>query len=1173
MTCSACGAPLVEGARFCASCGQPLQRRADERRVVTVLFADLVGFTSLSETRDPEQVKNLVDDCFELLVADISAFGGQVDKIVGDAILALFGAPTAHEDDAERAVRAALRMQRSIGDWASNTGADALRVRIGINTGEVLTGALRAGGDYTAMGDVVNTTQRLQTAAQPGQVVVGATTHAATRHVLRYTALGAVRAKGREELVEAWVAEEAMLPPGARPGRGATPLVGRDHELNLVSGAVTNACKRHRAQMVLVMAEAGMGKSRLAEEAAAVAECSHGVTVLEGRCVPYGEANVWWPVAEALRSTCEVGLGAPLEVAREQVTARVRAGMADATQAEIERVTKGLLHVMGYEGSLSGIDPTRAREEVVRSLLEFIEGWAKQRPVVVLLSDLHWADDVVLELGDTILERLAALPVVLICTARHGLFERWQPRVGRHNTLVLNLDSLDREASAELLDAMVEGPLPDDLRTLLLDRSGGNPFFLEELVALVAETGVSALDRPPGAPPRLAGALGVELPYTLRGLVAARLDALTADERGVLEDAAVLGRRGEVAALAIMGEHTHDTIDVHGAVGGLVDKDVLVVGDDAWWSFRSDLVREVAYGMLTKADRAKRHLGVARWMEAHSAASPGDVDRIAHHYATSAVLVLELGGHDLVDTAELVDKAAEWLDRAITGAEGAELYVVVAHLADHALVLGDALDETQKLRFLLARARALVAQRELVRAGADLVTASAAAIEVGGTARAEVLLVRGDLEQKSGDLGASRATLAEALDGYRAAGDERGVGDALRSLGLTEMFSDRGEDAQGAFAEALALSRRLGDRRGEAWALQHLAWLSYTSGDVVSAEAWCNGSIEAFREIGDAGGLGWAMGLLSFVRYHQGRFDEAEAIAVPLVDEAAQRGDRWAEGMMRNLLGLLALWTGRTNEAVEHGQVALSRFTDMGDWYGLLLAVGVLGRSLVASGRVEEGFAVINGASVSTAALNVSTATEMLSAHLAGAAAQAGMPERSPARPGTTDFERVLQIGWVDREVALALLALQCGEADTGRDILERVAVGDHAVGFGGAALALARAAAGDLDGAVDAAMVVGAGDHATYSDRVLALIGGGLALAAQGEADRSGAMLRTAQELADSTDDALVRATVRLAVARAGERLGRDASDELRRAQLTFAAMGIGATGWDTAFRLVLDP
>jgi len=493
-------------------------------------------------------------------------------------------------------------------------------------------------------------------------------------------------------------------------------------------------------------------------------------------------------------------------------------------------------------------------------------------------------------------------------------------------------------------------------------------------------------------------------------------------------------------------------------------------------------------------------------------------------------------------------------------------------VTSQALALGDALDDAQQLRFRLARARAAVMQRELQRAAADLVAAAAAATAVGGTAQAEVLLVRGDLEQKAGNLPASRLTLADALEAYRAAGDERGVGATLRTIGLTEMFSDDIEASRAAFSEGLATSRRLGDRRGEAWALQHLAWVSYTTGDVVAAEDWANSSLEAFREIGDAGGLGWAMALLAFVRYHQGRFDEAEAMATLLVDEAGQRGDRWAEGMMRNLLGLLALWTGRTHLAVEHGQAALGRFKAMGDWYGLLLAVGVLGRALVACGRVDEGFAVFEDAAATIDKLDIQTARDLVVINLTCAAAQAGTVSRSPIKPATADFDRALQLGWTEREVALALLALQSGDAATAHSILERVAVDEQASGFGGAALVLARAATGDAEGAVAAAQVVGGGERATYSDRVLALLGGALASAHVGVEDRARSMLGAAERLVDKTDDALLGVVVHLAGARVSEHFGADVTDELRRVEAALAAMGITEPGWDTAFSLMLD-
>src|SRR5882724_7136502 len=260
MRCPACGEGVPEAARFCPECGHGLASRPDERRLVTVLMADIVGFTALAETADPEHVKNLVDRTFERLVADVRAFGGELDKIVGDAIIASFGVPIAHEDDAERGVRAALQMQETLEELAADQ-PNKIFLRIGINTGEVLVGAMRAGGDPTVMGDVVNTASRLQTSAQPGQIVVGPATYAATRRAVRYEALGQLSVRGRDETVEAWVALHATTAPGRRRGRGARgALVGRDAEMGVLRHAFSIARSRRRAQLVLLLGDAGIGK-------------------------------------------------------------------------------------------------------------------------------------------------------------------------------------------------------------------------------------------------------------------------------------------------------------------------------------------------------------------------------------------------------------------------------------------------------------------------------------------------------------------------------------------------------------------------------------------------------------------------------------------------------------------------------------------------------------------------------------------------------------------------------------------------------------------------------------------------------------------------------------------------------------------------------------------------
>jgi class 3 adenylate cyclase/tetratricopeptide (TPR) repeat protein len=1145
-----------------------LHHRSDERRVVTVLFADLVGFTSMAETRDPEHVKNLVDRCFERLVLDIAAFGGRVDKIVGDAILALFGAPVAHEDDAERAVRAGLAMQRTLEDWATTDDERALRLRIGINTGEVLVGALRAGGDYTAMGDVVNSASRLQTAAQPGQVLVGPTTVAATRGVVQYRSLGPLTVKGREEPIDVCVAEEVLLPPGARPNRGRAPLVGRDSELGLMGHAINTAVSRRRAHLLLLIGEAGMGKTRVAEEAASKAACDHDALVLEGRCVPYGEANVWWPVAEALRAGCGITADDSPDVARERCMETVRGALGDAVSAEVERVTNGLMHLMSYDGPLRDIDPTRAREEMVRSLFTFVESATRRRPMIVLLSDLHWADDIVLERMDELMERVAGQPFVLIATARHSLQERWNPKPGRHNAVVLNLDPLDRDAATALLGALVEGDLPADLREVLLDRSGGNPFYLEELVSLLSEAGMV------GGAPSLYGR--TELPDTLRGLVAARLDGLTLDERRTLDDAAVMGRRGPTKALEIMAREMHGVADISAAIDGLVAKDVLVI-EQGLWSFRSDLVREVAYGTLTKADRVRRHAGIAKWLEVHNPDSAADIDRVAHHYAVAAALVQDIGavshfaGQDhLVSLAPgaLVERAIYWLERALKQSESGELHMVTVQLATQGLDLGDDVAIDARLRFLLARARAEIQLRELDGARDDIELAMETAVDDSG--RAHVLLVRGDLEQKSGELDASVASLEAAIDAFRVLGDECGTADGLRSLGMTLMFQDHNAAAEAAFSDALELYKVVGDRRGEAWALQNLAWLAFSQGRADRADAWLQESASTFSEIGDAGGLGWALGLLAWVRFHQGRYAEAERLAEQMLSEARERSDRWACGMMLVLLAALRLFTGRAAAAIEPAREARELFASMADWYGSGNALGVLARALLATGNIEEAFGVLDEMDIVSRDVRPDQWAPLLSAV---AAAQVGLPDRAAhlSRESLEPEHEPGQIGFTDATIAFGLMRLQQGDATGAVELLEPVVHAAPAKSKNTnaiSALALALAAAGKPEDAIARAEEVLTEGIGTYMDATVAFEAKGFALAQQGDAEGSAAIFQEARARVEETDDVLNGALLRLAEASALVALGDPRADTFAAAaDETLASLGLSDTAWRVAF------
>jgi class 3 adenylate cyclase/tetratricopeptide (TPR) repeat protein len=1176
MTCPVCGANVAAGARFCSSCGHALERRGDERRVATVLFADLVGFTTLSEQRDPEQVKNLVDSCFERLVEDINQFGGQIDKIVGDALLALFGAPIAHEDDAERAVRAALRMQETVSSYRDATGA-GVQLRIGVNTGEVLVGSLRAGGDYTAMGDAVNIAQRLQVSARPGSVVVGRSTHAATRHVIGYRPLGAIAAKGREEPVEAWEALSTLLPPGYRPRRVQAPFVGRDRELGLLAHVIDGAAVRRRGQLVLLLGEAGVGKTRLAQEVADRARRTRGAVVYEGRCVPYGEANVWWPVAEALRQACGIAADDPLAVASQRGAEAVSAVLGvPADAAEVARIATGVLFLMGYEVALREIDVQRAREEATRAVIDFIDASASLHPVVLVLSDLHWADDVVFELLDVLVDRLSRSPIIVVGTARHELHERWRPPWGRHDGLVLNLDPLGPDAAAALLDALAESELAPEVRQQLLDRGGGNPFYLEELVALV-----SAADGTPSGP-REGREATLDLPDTLRGLVAARIDGLSASERSTVEDAAVWGRTGPVAALERMAEAIRGGW-VATVLEALVDQEILVV-EGARWSFRSDLIREVAYSTLTKADRARRHYGIAAYLEQASPdrheATERTVDVIAFHYAAAAELVEELGPVDQVPP-DITSKALDWLEEAGRRAQVTQVLTVAQRLYAQAIALhGDVGDDPDQqarhVRLLLGRAQAQAGLRQLDGARYDLERAMALTRALGDRhAEAKALLVRGDVEQKAGELEQAATTLGEAEARFAELGDTGEMAEALRFRGMTYIFQGAHDDAERCISRALEAYRSLGDRRGEAWALQNLAWISYMGGQAGEAEERLTESADLFTTLGDVGGLGWALGLLAFVRFHQGRHAEAEELGARVLEQAHARGDRWGEGMMLVLMASVRLWSGRADRAVEPAGRARELFATVADAQGSAQAEVTYGRSLVTAGHVAEGLAVLSSATERLPqSLDRDGIRALVAAGLAGAATQIGDPalasEALAAAPAAWDAR---SIGWGERVAAHGLSLLQLGEVGAAIEQLVPV-VSDLDGGtfpYGQSSLALACAAAGRRRDAEQLHEQVESAPRATYLDRAMSRLAVELARAGEGDRGAADGLAELIADL-DGTDDRVAQAVARLAESMVLESFGVPTSElAAQLAEQRLEELGIMAEGWRTVFRVAL--
>jgi len=1147
VTCPSCGAEAPPEAHFCPSCGHALVTRPDERRIATLLFGDLVGFTALAESADPEQVKRLVDMCFEAMSGDVLAYGGRVDNIVGDEIVAIFGAPVSHEDDAERAVRCALQMQRTLASLRERLGAD-VEMRVGVNTGEVLVGALRGGGDVTAMGDVVNTASRLQSTAAPGQVIVGPLTEAATRDAIRYEPLGPLQMKGRDEAVEAWAALETVAPPGGRRSRARTPIVGRDTELSMLRGILDAAASRRRAHLVIITADAGVGKSRLVGEIVRSAEDTSAARVLRGHCVPYGE-DVWWPVAEIIREVCAIDRGP--DDTTETVRAAVNDALseiagADLDEDDLDRTSRGLLYLLGHGEDLHDIDPTRARDEAIRSVLHLLTAIARGQTLVMTLSDLHWADELVLTLVGRLVEGLRGLPFALFATTRPELLDRWRPEPGRHNLTLLHLDPLDADAVTALARELLGPDVDPELVAVLYERSGGNPFFVEELAALLRETDFeqAAHTLDPG-----------RLPATLRGLVAARLDALSAGERNVLEDCAVVGSSGSIDTVRALVDARGDAIDVDDALVRLAARELIDVnGRD--FAFASEVVRDVAYGTLAKAERARRHATLGAWLAESPGAetSTAPVERAAHHYGIVAELLRELGSVTGV-SVEFAARALPVLEAAARRATDSEVWRNAARLYDQCLALTDGeTPETDRWRLLLGRAHALAERRELAEARADLDEVFEDAPK-GGRVHAMALTQLGELHQMEGDYPASFATIEDALLLWRALGDEHGLATALRTQGRTAMFHGDLGQAEADCTEALELYRNLRDRRGEAWALQNLATIAFFRGDAELAEQRLSAAGEMFHDLNDWGGLNWSWAILAWTRFIQGRTAEAEQIATEQLPESEARGDAYVSGILEMLLGNIAMWEGRSALAVERARRAVSRFRLLGDPWAITNSRAVELRAQIAVGEIDVALAQLNDA--------VDDGVTMIPALRAQVLVQLGAPEALPESLHLQGTQS--NAGFTgERQRTLGLALLQAGRVPEALAELEPIAGAASAGPADRAALALAYAAAGRTS---DVHALATGGAEGTYLDRLQLGLAHAFALLQDGDAQAPAAFDAVLSTI-DTTESRLDQAIVRLARAHAWKALGRgDAAAAEHEANARLTSLDIDAPGWVTVF------
>jgi class 3 adenylate cyclase len=609
-TCTRCGQENPENASFCNACGAALAaegRTSEERRVVSVVFVDLVGFTSRAERLDPEDVRAFLTPYYERVRSELERFGGRVEKFIGDAVMGVFGAPTAFGDDHERAVRAALAVR----DWA---GEDGLQVRIAVNTGEAIVDLEARLGQGQAMiaGDVVNTAARLQTAAPVGSVLVGEETYASTRASIEYQpGFEPVKAKGKAEPVQAWLALRASAPAGERP-LSPIPIVGRERELEVLKGIWDRVAAERRPHLVTVFGPAGIGKSRLGLELMEYVGAQDG-RVLRGRSTPYGASSSYGAFVQHLKQVAKVYDSDELPEARAKLSAAV-ADLVGPDAADEHAAHLSLLAGLDDEGDAPD------RETLFFSARLFVEALGAQGATLMLFEDIHWADASLLDLIETLASRVRDVPVLFVALARpEMLTDRPGWAGGLPAYTALPLDPLGEDASLELAELLLSRLAARDQRAgRIAETAEGNPLFIEELAASVAERSTEA----------------TELPTSVRAIVAARLDALPPEERSVLVDASVVGRvfwRGALACIAPREE-------LSTLLGSLEQRDLVRreavsrIRGDQQYTFKHALIRDIAYQRLPRAARRERHAEVARYLEETTGDAQQSRDALAHHW-------------------------------------------------------------------------------------------------------------------------------------------------------------------------------------------------------------------------------------------------------------------------------------------------------------------------------------------------------------------------------------------------------------------------------------------------------------------------------------------------------------------------------------------------------------
>ncbi|MDG4794398.1 adenylate/guanylate cyclase domain-containing protein [Micromonospora sp. WMMD1082] len=1008
MTCPVCGTVAVPGARFCHNCGAALPAAATlpaaERRVVTVLFGDLSDFTSWSEDLDPERVGAVTDRVLAALAGAVKTFGGHVDKLTGDGIMAVFGAPVAHEDDAERAVRAALSMQRAVRRVLDDErgGGAPLGLRVGLNTGDVIAG-IQAAIEYTVIGDTVNTAARLADAAAVGAVYAGGRTAAATRHVASWRALRPLRLKGKREPVEAYELLGLLDAPGTRSGLGdEAPFVGRETEIGRVAGRLAEVIDRGEPRVLLMTAEAGIGKSRFAAEVERLAAgydvgagryAAHtGARVLSVRCAAFGERRRLAPLADLVRAATGLPNDAATAVTRAAVEERLRRLGQRLSRVRTEPAPVAvdqLLALLGYaelpagghadQGEWSSAQPPADVDAVPNAVADLLSALAAEAPLVVVVDDLHDATGETIRALEVALSRLTG-PVLVLLLGRPELVRAAGTLTRVADAEVQPLPPLRGADAARLLTSyLAGGRLPQADTDRLLATAQGNAFYLAELVTLLMERG--ALTAGARNSWRLApGSLGSRLlSRDLAAVLAARIDALPVEARSVLRDAAVVGDTVPDGALEALREQRAGrdgrpaavaAVELERAVEELLQRRMLH-RTRSGYAFATPLMREAAYSGISKAELAERHAALARWAADVAGHGGGTVGEVSGGAATGpGGTVTGPGGFT---EASRDDFVAAHVERATALADAVTLrpdaparavaplgVAALGRATRRALEVGEpalAVEYAERAAELardgvpaadrVVHARALL---QVGRAADALAFAEKISANAGDPAtRASALLLAGQAHQVMGDLRRAESCWREASQVAGDADLPTLRASAMRRLGMADFLAGRLGQASSRLAAAYQVSLAVRDRRGQAWSLQNLAWVTTTRGDFGGTDAVLGRAARLFAELKDPYGRAWLRGTTAFARLLAGRLREARRLARIFLPFGERVGEAWAVGTLRAVDAYANAELGELADADREARRAYREFAAASDDWGqgfALVVRGVVARGL-----------------------------------------------------------------------------------------------------------------------------------------------------------------------------------------------------------------------------------